>query len=386
MLIDKWIAEKIGLPEGEELTRETLEAWQLEKLRETVAFVLEHSSFYRDKFREARVVTSESLDKLSYNTMASLDRRNMGYINTPRSLKALSDGLVDAFGAVTLDSLEDIKSLPFTTADELAENGTRMVCVPASDVSRIVTLQQTSGTTGPPKRVWFTEDDQELMADYVHHGLPVMTGPDDVFLVLMPCEKPGSVGDVVANGVERIGTRVVRLGTIPTDGSRDDETLELMRREGVTTGLATSHTAARLAAKSADDTVIKGNMRTILLAAQYISEANKDVVEQNWECEVFEHYGSTEMGLGGAMACEKRIGYHPREADLFFEVIDPETGEVLPDGEHGEIVFTTLTRRAMPLIRYRTGDFSRWIAESCSCGSVLKRFDKVGDRSEQKAY
>jgi phenylacetate-coenzyme A ligase PaaK-like adenylate-forming protein len=234
--------------------------------------------------------------------------------------------------------------------------------------------------------VWFTEADQELMTDYIHHGLPVMTGPDDVFLVLMPCERPGSVGDLVAIGVERIGSRAVRIGPIPPDGSRDEEVLELMRREGVTTGLATAATAARLAAKSADDPIIKYNMRTILLSAQFIPETDKNTIEQSWNCEAYEHYGMTEMGLGGAMACKERAGYHPREADLLFEIIDPDTGEALPEGEYGEIVFTTLTRQAMPLLRYRTGDFSRWLPEPCPCGSVLKRLDKVGDRAIYKSY
>jgi phenylacetate-coenzyme A ligase PaaK-like adenylate-forming protein len=154
----------------------------------------------------------------------------------------------------------------------------------------------------------------------------------------------------------------------------------------VSTGLATAHTAARLAKKSEGDAVIRKNMRTILLSAQYISDEEKAIIERTWNCTVYEHYGMTEMGLGGAMACEARVGYHPREADLLCEIIDPETGKVLPEGEYGEIVFTTLTRRAMPLIRYRTGDFSRWLPYSCTCGSVLKRIDKVGDRAVRKAY
>jgi phenylacetate-coenzyme A ligase PaaK-like adenylate-forming protein len=329
VIVDDWIAKKIGLAPGEKLTREALEAWQFTKLRETVERI----------------------------------------------------GL-----PVLIDSLNDLAKLPFTTPAELAEAGTRMVRVPASQVSRIVTLQATSGTTGAPKRVWFTEDDQELMIDYIHHGLALMTGPEDVFLVLMPCEKPGSVGDLVAIGVERIGSRAVRFGPIPPDGSRDEEVLSAMRREGVTTGLATAPTAARLAAKSATDPVIVKNMRTILLSAQFISEADKSVIEKAWECDAYEHYGMTEMGLGGAMQCEERVGYHPREADLLFEIIDLDTGDVLPDGEYGEIVFTTLTRQAMPLIRYRTGDFSRWLPGSCACGSALKRLDKVGDRAERKNY
>ena len=343
MIVDDWIANKIGLKQGETLTRKALETWQLNKLQETIDLALTHSSFYKEKY---------------------------GALGCPPSI----------------DSLDDIAKLPFTTAKELSEQGPRMVCVPASTVGRIVTLQPTSGTTGTPKRIWFTEEDQELMTDYIHHGLPVMTGKDDVFLVLMPCERPGSVGDLVAIGVERIGSRAIRIGPIPPDGSRDDEILELMRKEKVTTGLATSTTAARLAAKSADDLMIRNNMKTILLSAQYISQEDKDTIENSWDIKVFEHYGMTEMGLGGAMACEKRIGYHPREADILFEIVDPDSGEVLPEGERGEVVFTTLTRQAMPFIRYKTGDFSKWLPSACACGSVLKRLEKVGDRAERKMY
>ena len=343
--VDEWIAKKIGLAPGTALTREALERWQLAKLRETLGFVIEHSSFYREKLGGA--------------------------------------------GALSIDSVDGLAGLPFTTPGELAENGPRMVCVPASEVSRIVTLQATSGTTGPPKRVWFTEADQELMVDYIHHGLRVMTGPGDVFLVLMPCERPGSVGDLVAIGVERIGSRAIRIGPIPQGGERDEEILALMQREGVTTGLATAPTAARLAAKTSSGSVIRKKMKSILLSAQFVSETDRAFIEDAWGCRVYEHYGMTEMGLGGAMACGARGaggGYHPREADLLFEVVDPVSGEVLPEGERGEIVFTTLTRRAMPLIRYRTGDFSRWLPEPCPCGSVLRRLGRVGDRAERKGY
>jgi len=340
LIVDDWIAKKIGLPSREKLSREALEKWQLEKLSETLLRVLANSSFYREKIP----------------------------------------------GKPSIYSLDELAKLPFTTPEDLARHGSEMVCVPASEVSRIVTLQSTSGTTGPPKRVWFTEDDQELMTDYIHHGLRVMTGPGDVFLVLMPCERPGSVGDLVAAGVERIGSRAIRIGPIPQDGSRDAEIFDIMRREGVTTGLATAPTAARLAAKSAPDSKICANMHTILLSAQYISEKDKAAIENFWDCHVYEHYGMTEMGLGGAMACRARTGYHPREADLLFEIVDPVTGEALPEGEYGEIVFTTLTRQAMPLIRYRTGDYSRWLPGPCPCGSILRRLDKVGNRAERKGY
>jgi phenylacetate-coenzyme A ligase PaaK-like adenylate-forming protein len=92
----------------------------------------------------------------------------------------------------------------------------------------------------------------------------------------------------------------------------------------------------------------------------------------------------TEMGLGCAVSCEYQNGYHVREADLYLEIIDPDTGRPVPDGQWGEIVFTSLTRVGMPFIRYRTGDISRWKTESCRCGSKLKLLDYIQDRKLEK--
>jgi phenylacetate-coenzyme A ligase PaaK-like adenylate-forming protein len=106
-------------------------------------------------------------------------------------------------------------------------------------------------------------------------------------------------------------------------------------------------------------------------------------LQSAWNCEVFTHYGLTEMGLGVAVECPAHNGYHFNEADLLAEIIDPETGEVLSDGEEGELVFTTLTREAMPLIRYRTHDISRLSVKPCECGiTTLKKLDRVTRRLE----
>jgi phenylacetate-coenzyme A ligase PaaK-like adenylate-forming protein len=95
---------------------------------------------------------------------------------------------------------------------------------------------------------------------------------------------------------------------------------------------------------------------------------------------VYGHYGMTETGLGGGVECAARDGYHLREADLLFEVVDPSSGRPVPDGEYGEVVFTTLTRRGMPLVRYRTGDRARFLTEACPCGTVLRRLGRVTNR------
>ena len=104
-------------------------------------------------------------------------------------------------------------------------------------------------------------------------------------------------------------------------------------------------------------------------------------LQEIWDCAVYNHYGTTEMGLGGGVECAARRGYHLREADLYFEIIDPLTGGILEDERrYGEIVVTTLTRHGMPLIRYRTGDRSRFIPGNCLCGTLLNTLEKVSGR------
>jgi phenylacetate-coenzyme A ligase PaaK-like adenylate-forming protein len=95
---------------------------------------------------------------------------------------------------------------------------------------------------------------------------------------------------------------------------------------------------------------------------------------------VFKHYGMTEMGLGGGVECSARKGYHLREADLLVEIVDPSSGLPLSDGNTGEVVFTTLTRDGMPLIRYRTGDIAAFRLDSCACATVLKTLGRIRGR------
>nr|WP_305146609.1 AMP-binding protein [Anaerovorax odorimutans] len=238
---------------------------------------------------------------------------------------------------------------------------------------------ETSGTTGLPKRIFFTEEDQELTIDFFHNGMQLLTDASDTVMILMPCRRPGSIGDLLRKGLERFNVRTIAYG-LP-DGTDDEKILEIMEKERVTCTVALATQLAALA-KKADTRRIP--MRTVLLSAEYVSEENKKVIEEAWGCRIFEHYGMTEMGLGCAVSCPQLCGYHIRELDLYLEIIDPVTGQVLPDGEEGEIVFTTLTRKGMPFIRYRTGDWSSFLTEPCKCGSILKRISRVGDRGMKK--
>ncbi len=246
------------------------------------------------------------------------------------------------------------------------------------EVERIVTLP-TSGTTGPPKRIYFTIDDQELTRDFFHWGMSTMVGSGDRVLILLPGNLPGSVGDLLKDGLARMDVLGIPHGPV-TDPRH---TLDVMRQERVTALVGIPVQVLGLARLAAVDRSCRyGGLHSVLLSTDRVPRVVAAAIEETFGCAVYNHYGMTEMGLGGGVDCRARAGYHVREADLLFEIVDPATGRPVPEGESGEVVFTTLTRRAMPLIRYRTGDVSHFIAQACPCGSVLRRMAHIHERLE----
>lgn len=312
-----------------DLTR--LRSYQLAKLNETLSWVQRRSAFYRRLFGR---------------------------------------------GAVRLSTLEGLQELPFTTADDLRAAPLDFVCVKPDEVERIVTLP-TSGTTGPPKRLFFTAADQELTRDFFHHGMSTMVTAGDRVLILLPGSLPGSVGDLLKDGLERMGAQAIVHGPV----ADPQDALDLIYKEQVTALVGIPVQVLRLARLArAEDRPRPECIRSVLLSTDRVPQAIVRALEETWGCLVYNHYGTTEMGLGGGVDCRARDGYHLREADLLFEVVDPSTGQPLPDGQVGEVVFTTLSREAMPLVRYRTGDLSRLIPGPCPCGTVLRRMAHVDRR------
>ena len=305
---DRWVMEQTG---GD------LAAWQLEGLNRTLALA-QGSRWYRDRL-PARV-----------------------------------------------ESLAELADLPLMSAEDLRAQGMALACVPQREVARVVTLP-TSGSTGAPKRVYFTEADQELTVDYFHHGLSVLVRPGDRMAVCYPCASSGGLGQLICQALARIPAVPVPLGLI-TDLK---EAGELLEREGIETLVGFPVQLLALAKYCAAQK-LRCRVRAVLLSADTAVPAVITALEELWGCQVFQHYGMTEMGLGGAVDCAAHTGLHIRENDLLIEVVDG-AGRPVPDGTEGEVVFTTLTRTAMPFIRYRTGDRAALIPGRCPCGSALRR-------------
>lgn len=347
--LDIWTAEVTG---EDSLSRDGLDLYTEGKLRDILKFTYENSIFYREMLGNCDLF--------------------------PGILELEGRGFMDAFGR-----------LPMTSSDDLRARGMDLLCVRPGDISRIVTLD-TGGTTGKPKRIYFTHEDQQLTVDYFGNGMQLIVDDTDCVMILMPAQIPGSIGKLLSEGLQNFGVRVIEYG-LPgffpgLDGRCDDgevdEIIDIMKREGVTSVVALP-THMRAVAETAGGSL---SLHSMLLSAEYVPEEDVMLFEESFGCRVYEHYGMTEMGLGCAVSCGHGAGYHIREADLYIEIIDPETGRVIHDDTPGEVVFTTLTRKGMPFIRYRTGDMSRWITEPCPCGSVLKRLARVNDRNEVKGY
>ena len=327
--LEAWIGNRISGPgKPSPLTRAALSRYQLEKFQGLIDYSRFRSPFYR------------------------------------RHLAGLS--------GKSIQKWDDLASLPFTTPGDLQTDPLQFLCVSQSSIERVVTLP-VFAPAATPRRLFFTREELEQTIDFFHHGMSTLVGPGDRVLILLPGEKPDSVGDLLHRGLRRLGVPSLVQGPV-VDPVQTAEVI-LKNRMNCLVGIPTQVLA--LARCLPGENRLRGLISAVLLSSDYVSRALVDVLERTWGCTVFSHYGLTETGYGGGVECQARQGYHLREADLYVEIIDPLTGQPLPDGESGEIVVTTLTRTGMPLIRYRTGDVSRFIPGECPCGSVLKRLDRV---------
>ena len=297
------------------------------------------------------------------------------YYNVPFYRKKLQEKGIEPGDIRSADQLKD---LPFTTKDDLRDNYPfGLFTVPQNEIVR---LHASSGTTGKPTVVGYTRKDIQTWSEVVARSLTMAgIGKTDIIQVAYGYGLfTGGLG--VHYGAEKVGASV-----IPISGGNTKKQIQLMVDFGSTAIACTPSYAAFLGESiekeglSLKDIKLKAG---IFGAESWTNELRKQV-ESLLGLKAFDIYGLSEIiGPGVSMECECQNGMHVFEDHFIPEIINPDTLEVLPYGETGELVFTTVTKEAMPLLRYRTRDLTRLHTEKCSCGRTLVRMEKCLGRSD----
>lgn len=287
---------------------------------------------------------------------------------------------MDALGVKPGDikTVDDISKLPFTEKTDLRD--TYPYGLFAVDMSEIVRLHASSGTTGKPIVVGYTREDMRLWETSVMRCL-LMNGvrrSDFVQVSFGYGLFTGGLG--LHGGAEALGCTV-----IPASGGNTERQLMIMRDFGATVVCCTPSYFVHLIEESKKYGVDmkKLPLRIGVFGAEPWSERMRAFMRENASIEVFDIYGLSEIagpGVGGE--CCAHDGIHILEDNFYPEIIDPDTGKPLPDGEEGELVITTLAKRAMPILRYRTHDITSIIAEPCPCGRTVRRIRRIDRRCD----
>lgn len=275
-----------------------------------------------------------------------------------------------------VSTLDDLRKIPYTTKDTLRlAYPYDMFAVPLREVVR---MQSTSGTTGLPLIVGYTKNDIEHWTDLTARVLSAGgVTKDDIVQICFPYGLfTGGLG--FHYGAEKIGASV-----IPSSES-DIENQVIIMKDYRTSALVCAPTYAALICDALDEKGISPaelSLRKGLFGAEPWSEAFRSEIEESLSITATDNYGITEIiGPGISFECEQKNGLHISEDHFIAEIINPDTGEVLEPGSKGELVLTTITKEAYPLIRYRTGDLTSLRVEACGCGRSFVKMERVFER------
>jgi phenylacetate-CoA ligase len=277
-----------------------------------------------------------------------------------------------------ITGIDDLKNLPFTTKQDLRDNYPfGLFAVPQTDIVR---FHASSGTTGKSTVVGYTHNDIQMWSEVVARSLTMagVTSTDIIQVAYGYGLFTGGLG--LHYGAEKVGASV-----IPISGGNTKKQLQLMEDFGSTVIACTPSYAAYLGEALVEEKIDRINLRLKagVFGAEPWTEEMRSQIEHLLGIKAFDIYGLSEIiGPGVSMECHCQQGMHIFEDHFIPEIINPDTCEVLPYGELGELVFTPATKEAMPLIRYRTRDLTRLHAEKCECGRTLVRMEKCVGRSD----
>ncbi|GAB4274069.1 MAG: phenylacetate--CoA ligase [Coriobacteriia bacterium] len=323
-------------PEYETMDRQRLEELQLRRLKTTVTWAYDQVEYYRRRMDELGV--------------------------RPADIKRL----------------EDVRRLPFTDKEVLRE--TYPFGLFAVDMEKVVRIHSSSGTTGKPIVVGYTRGDLETWTELTARVASAagVTGKDRAQMAFGYGMFTGGFG--MHYGLERIGATV-----IPASAGNTDRHLMMMQDFGTTVLVSTPSYALYLAEAGEKAGVDFAGLplRLGLFGAEPCGEAMRAEIEERLHITATDNYGLSEVGGPGVSGeCEARCGLHISEDHYLVELVDPDTGEPVPEGSHGELVITPLTKEALPVLRYRTRDLTTLHYDPCECGRTTARMEKVRHRTD----
>ncbi|MDR0589316.1 MAG: phenylacetate--CoA ligase, partial [Spirochaetaceae bacterium] len=323
-------------PPMETLPRPDLEAWQLQKLKTTVAYAL-RTPFYKKRLTGAGIKSEDAIK-----------------------------------------SLDDLNRIPFTTKHDLREGFPYgFLSIPREEVIR---LHASSGTTGTPTTIYFNKEDISRWTGFVARCI-YGTGCDktDVFQNMITYGLfTGGLG--FHAGGEEVGMLV-----IPSGAGNTTRQFRLMQDFGTTVVHATPSFLLHVESKMREEGVRRESikLKRAFAGAEPYSEDTRRRIEELLHIDVYNSYGLSEMnGPGVAFECQNKNGLHIWEDGYIAEIVNPDTLEPVPDGEIGELVLTILCREATPILRYRTRDLSAFYTEPCSCGRTHRRLHRITGRTD----
>ena len=323
-------------PEIETMSRPDLEKLQLERLKQTIEQAVK-SPFYKELYAELGITSD------------------------------------------TIQSLDDIKKLPFTTKQNMRDNYPFGFL--ACDQKEVIRLHSSSGTTGNPTVICHTKHDIDTWANRVARSF-YMVGLRNSDVIQNSSGYGMFTGGLgMQAGIERLGAM-----SIPAAAGNSLRQIKFIMDFGTTAIHAIPSYALRLADVFEEvgiDPKTQTHLTTFLIGAEPHTEETRRKIEERFGVKAYNSFGMTEMsGPGVAFECQEQNGMHIWEDSYLVEIVDPDTLEPVPDGEIGELVLTTLDREAMPLIRYRTRDLTRFLVEECPCGRTHRRLDRMKGRSD----
>ena len=277
-----------------------------------------------------------------------------------------------------IKTLKDIEKLPFTTKDDLRDAYPfGMFAVPRKE---IVEVHTSSGTTGKPTVSGYTRGDLEIWAEVMARGLCMFGVTEDDIIQNTHGYGLFTGGFGVHYGAQKMGATVIPISTGQTKRQ-----IEIMQDFGTSVMIFTPSYGLYLAEEIEEEGIDTKNMgfKAIGFGAEMWTEEMRQEIQKRFNAPAYNIYGLTEViGPGVGLECGERNGLHISEDHFYPEIIDSQTHDVLPDGERGELVLTTLTREGTPLIRFRTKDVTKLTKGKCGCGRTLVKMDRVTGRTD----